>query len=103
MKNIPRDPTVSASATQDSVRAHGTIELHIREVAQLFDSFDPCPFYDRDLDSDAEDYIVASVRELRHPPDAIVFHIDQPGGADEAPMIEKAIHQHFVRKAGLAR
>lgn len=84
---MPRDPT---------------IELHIREVGQLFDSFDPCPFNSRDLDADAEEYIVASVRELRHPPSAMVIHIDQPGSADESQMIETAIHQHFARKVGLA-
>ena len=41
------------------------VELHLREIGQLFDSMDPCPFYDRDLDPDAEEYIVASARELR--------------------------------------
>ena len=79
-----------------------TIELHIREVTQLFDSFDPCPFYDRDLDADAEEYIVASIRELRHPPDAVVIHVDKQGGAEEALKLVMAIHQHFVRKVGLA-
>jgi hypothetical protein len=86
-----------------AVRESGTVELHIREVAQLFDSFDPCPFHSRDLDADAEEYIVASVQELRQPPAALVVHIDQAGGAaDDAQLLEGAIHKHFVRKIALA-
>jgi hypothetical protein len=97
LRNEP-DPTSHAA-----VPARGTIELHLREVAQLFDSFDPCPFYSRDLDADAEEYLVASVRELRHPPNAVVIHIDQPvGGADEPAKLETAIHQHFSRKVTLS-
>jgi hypothetical protein len=84
-----------------SGRTRPTIELHISEVAQLFDSFDPCPFYDRDLDSDAEEYIVASVRELRHPADAVIFHVDELGGGAQPDMVEPAIHSHFARKAAL--
>jgi hypothetical protein len=80
------------------------VELHLREIAQLFDSLDPCPFYERDLDPDAEDYIVASVRELRgRPVDMIVIHLDQPGGqADQPQVVEQAIRRHFARKAKLA-
>jgi hypothetical protein len=86
-----------------AVRERGTVELHIRETAQLFDSFDPCPFYSRDLDADAEEYIVASVQELGEAPGSIVIHIDQAtNGADDAQLLETAIQKHFERKAGLA-
>jgi hypothetical protein len=79
------------------------VELHLREIAQLFDSLDPCPFYERDLDPDAEEYIVASVRELRgRPVDTIVVHLDQAGGqADQPQVVEQAIRRHFARKARL--
>ncbi|MBU0615955.1 MAG: hypothetical protein KJ601_07740 [Nanoarchaeota archaeon] len=40
------------------------INLKLREERQLFNSFDPAPFLDRDLDDDAADYITDSVREL---------------------------------------
>lgn len=33
------------------------IELRLRELAQLFNSLDPSPFIERDLDSDAEEFI----------------------------------------------
>ncbi len=40
------------------------IEVRIRELTQLFNSFDPSPFQERDLDSDAEEYIVGWAREF---------------------------------------
>jgi hypothetical protein len=77
--------------------------VHLREVAQLFDSLDPCPFYERDLDGDAEEYIVASARELPQRPRVIVVYVDRSTGqADEASNLEKAIHQHFARKLQMA-
>ena len=35
------------------------IQLRLRELAQLFNSMDPSPFLDRDLDADAEEFIVS--------------------------------------------
>jgi len=32
-------------------------------LPQLFSSLDPSPFHDRDLDRDAEDYIIGSAEE----------------------------------------
>ena len=40
------------------------IEIRLGAVQQLFNSFDPSPFHEKDLDADAEDYIVGAVREL---------------------------------------
>ena len=54
----------------------GVIEVRLRTVAQLFNSLDPSPFHDRDLDVDAEAFIVSWAREL--PPGApirIVIHL----------------------------
>jgi len=77
------------------VGARGTIELHIREISQLFDSFDPCPFQERDLDADAEDYLVGSVQELKRKPGAIIVPRRRRNGtAGEAEMLETAIQRH---------
>lgn len=54
------------------------IEVRIRELAQLFNSLDPSPFHERDLDRDAEEYIVSWAREL--PSDAplrIIVHLPE--------------------------
>ncbi len=47
-----------------SETAAGVIEVRIRELGQLFNSLDPSPFHERDLDGDAEAYIVDWAREL---------------------------------------
>lgn len=40
------------------------IELRVDDIAQLFDTLDPFPFRERDLDREAEDFIVGWAREL---------------------------------------
>ena len=45
---------------------HGVslIEIELETVSQLFNSFDPSPFHLKDLDADAEAWIVGAVREF---------------------------------------
>ncbi len=40
------------------------IEVRIQRIEQLFNSFDPSPFDERDLDADAETHIAGWAREL---------------------------------------
>jgi hypothetical protein len=40
------------------------IDVHISDLRQLFNSLDPSPFHEKDLDRDAEEYIVGSADEL---------------------------------------
>lgn len=82
----------------------GAVELHLRDVGQLFDSRDPYPFYERDLDPAAEEYIVASAHELcQQRPSAIVVYLDRPGSEpDEQHTLEEAVQRHFARRRQLA-
>ncbi|MDP1701402.1 MAG: hypothetical protein Q8L53_10680 [Aestuariivirga sp.] len=43
----------------------GVIEVHLKTAEQLFNSFDPSPFHERDLDEEAERYIVGWAREIK--------------------------------------
>lgn len=53
-----------------------TIEIQVEEIAQLFNMLDPFPFRERDLDKDAEEYIVGWARELpRNIPIRILIHL----------------------------
>lgn len=45
-------------------RPTATIEMRLGSAAQLFNSMDPSPFHERDLDHDAEAFIVGWAREL---------------------------------------
>jgi hypothetical protein len=80
---------------------HGIIEVRVREVRQLFDAMDPSPFREKDLDPNAEDYIVESLKELPgRQPCSLVVHLDQPTGLpDEANLIAEAVRVHFASRA----
>jgi hypothetical protein len=47
-----------------SLPAANAIEIQIEEIAQLFHSLDPFPFREKDLDKEAEEFIVSWAREL---------------------------------------
>ena len=51
------------------------IEIKLSETNQLFNSMDPSPFRERDLDPDAAAYIMDALRELHG-------HAQQPAGGD---------------------
>lgn len=54
----------------------GVIEVRLEKLAQLFNSLDPSPFHERDLDDDAEAHIVGWARELsEREPLAIVLDL----------------------------
>ncbi len=40
------------------------IELRLRDLNQLFNSLDPSPFHEKDIDRDAEEFIVSWSREI---------------------------------------
>jgi hypothetical protein len=62
------------------------IEVRVRQVAQLFNSLDPSPFHERDLDDEAEEFIVGWARELpRRDPIRIIVHLPE----DEARIAEE--------------
>lgn len=41
----------------------GLIELKLNDLNQLFNSMDPSPFHERDLDHNAEEFIVSRAME----------------------------------------
>ena len=54
----------------------GPIAVRISSLSQLFNSLDPFPFQERDLDKNAEEFIVGWARELpRDQPIHIVLHL----------------------------
>jgi len=57
---------------------HHRIELNLRDLNQLFNSMDPSPFHEKDLNEDAEEFIVSWVNEYhRHDPVTLVVHLNQ--------------------------
>ena len=65
------------------------IEVHVSDLKELFNSFDPTPFHKRDLDPDAEEFIASWARDL--PPDrppGLIVHADRAAASPDATEIE---------------
>ncbi len=60
----------------ESTMTGNIIEVRITRIEQLFNSFDPSPFNERDLDADAESHIAGWARELsKDMPISILVHM----------------------------
>jgi hypothetical protein len=76
------------------------MKLQLRELAQLFNSMDPSPFHDRDLDADAEEFILNYAREL--PMDrklALVIHLDTASTKDDTRRVQISVRRYFATRA----
>ena len=91
----------SFSNTTAADRGHPhTISLKLRDLNQLFNSMDPSPFIDKDLDDDAEEFIVSWAQEF--PPNTPIklrIHLDQWPAEDPKELIRTAVHNHFAHRA----
>jgi hypothetical protein len=81
----------------------GLIEVRLREVTQLFNSMDPSPFHERDLDADAEEFIITWALEYpRTQPLKLVVYLSRaPAGGDADTAIRLAVHHYFAYRAEL--
>ncbi|MDE3114537.1 MAG: hypothetical protein KGL26_02945 [Pseudomonadota bacterium] len=81
--------------------AHATIEIRVDEITQLFNTLDPVPFHERDLDQDAEEFIVGWARELPHNrPLRLVIHLPKrEAESDKAAKLEDALSRYFSYRA----
>jgi len=80
-----------------------TIQVRIHELRQIFNSIDPSPFRERDLDPDCEEFIVSWAREL--PPDRplrVEIRVDRERPpATLLTDVATAVRSHFAREASL--
>jgi hypothetical protein len=92
---VARDPDVGPAA-----RRH-VLDLYLGETRQLFNSMDPSPFQERDLDPKAEAYIVEWAREAPpRLPLALVVHLGrEPATEGAGAMLREAVDDHFRRRA----
>jgi len=70
-------------------------------MSQMFDLRDPSPFREQDLAPSAEEYIVASVKELHgEVPSELIVYLDDPAIQDENErVLGNAVRTHFTRRA----
>jgi hypothetical protein len=76
-----------------------TIMVRLNRLSQLFSTFDPSPFNEKDLDPDAENYIVGWLRDIGDKKFRICIGLPAADAADvKESDIAKAIHNHFEYK-----
>jgi hypothetical protein len=95
-------PAASGVATTAS---RSELQLYLRETAQLFNSMDPAPFRERDLDPNAEAYIVDWAREA--PARARLSLAICLGRTSTTPhdavTLADAVHEYFRQRARATR
>jgi hypothetical protein len=79
------------------------IELNLRDMHQLFNTTDPSPFHEKDLDHDAEEFIVSWAQEFhRDEPVDLIVHLEKlPDGQDANRLVTEAIHNYSSYRARL--
>ncbi len=86
-------------------RSPQRIEIFLDHIERLFNSMDPSPFHEKDLDHDAEEFIVSWAREY-HRRDPLVLiihvhHIDDMAAKQE--LVETAVRNYFAYRSKLVR
>ena len=83
-------------------KEHGKIliEIKLSSVMQLFNSFDPAPFHEKELDSAAEHYIVDTVSDFPKKTllKILIYLPPDIATTERAMKIPAAIHNHFQYK-----
>jgi len=76
------------------------IEITLSSVLQLFNSFDPAPFHEKELDSAAEHYIVETVKDFpkKTPFKILIYLPPDIASTERAQKIPRAIQNHFEYK-----
>ena len=82
-----------------------SIEIYVDRIEQLFNSMDPSPFHEKDLDRDAEEFIVSWAQEYhRRDPLVLRIHVNQfPSETEAARLVQNAVHNYFSYRRKLNR
>jgi hypothetical protein len=72
------------------------IEIKLNQLQQVFNSLDPSPFLDRDLDDNAENYIINSVDEFPlNTSLKLVFYLPSNEQNTARLLLPSALHNYF--------
>src|SRR2546423_2424998 len=95
--------TFSLLFSAPSPKVEKTIEVNLEDLEQFFNTMDPSPFHEKDLDHDLEEFIVSWATEYPLPdPIRLVVHLqNRPAQRDAPSIIERAVHNYFAYKTEL--
>jgi hypothetical protein len=106
---VARQLRIRRSAAQAAPRRPGaahqasTVSVHVRHLGQLFSSFDPSPFWDRDLDRDAAAFVEEEFAD--RPRDRTwVLNVTTSDLYEETqPVVQDAVKHYYLRLADSTR
>ena len=81
-----------------------TVSIHVHSLAHMFNSLDPSPFWDRDLDRDAAQFIEEEFSEkLSAQTWHLHVHTQETEAPEAAADLQAAVEHYYERLAGSAR
>jgi hypothetical protein len=94
---------MAANTSTDKVDAVA-VELRLDRISRLYNSLDPAPFHEKELETAADDYIVGSAEDAGSRPIRLVIML--PGdelARPEAQQLAASIRHHFELRAASER
>ena len=94
-------PAAHPAGGPDAGADSDVLELYLADTRQMFNSMDPAPFRQRDLDPKAAEYIVDWAREApKDRPLSLAVRLgQQAAGGDDGLMLSDAVHDYFAGRA----
>jgi hypothetical protein len=99
------NPLTALSAAEAAAERRDVLELYLGETRQLFNSMDPAPFRERDIDPAAAQYILDWAYEVsRRRPLGLVVHLGRENtSGDSTTIVTQAVHEYFRGRAEASR
>lgn len=88
-----------------TVDSYQLIEVKVQTLQQIYNSMDPSPFHERDLDREAEEFIVSWAREhSSRKPYKLIVHLGQTSDRPDAErVLSESIRNYFAYRAEMNR
>jgi len=94
------EQVVQPAAGDQAQLSTEVIEIRIGELRQLFNAIDPSRFRQRDLDPNAEEFIVGWARDARGGARlGLKVYLSSPSPADQVVVVREAIREFFSHRA----
>jgi hypothetical protein len=99
MNAAPRRDSVVQAAPRHRSPAHqvSTVSVHVRHLGQLFSSFDPSPFWDRDLDRDAAAFVEEEFADRPRDRPWVLNVTTSDLYEETQPVVQDAVRHYYLR------
>ena len=98
---VPK-PMILRRLARRRAASAATVSIHVHDLAQMFNALDPSPFWDRDLDPEAAEFIEGEFSEKLSAGEWHL-HVHTPAGMNLAADLQPAVEHYYERLAGSAR